>query len=115
MVASDSPLTAQPPASPSRGGGSVSAALTSLAAKQADTESNPRILIIDDTRAIHDDFRKVLTRSDSAALEKAEAELFGKRATSVEHTNFILDSAYQGKEGLELAKRAHSEGRPYAL
>jgi PAS domain S-box-containing protein len=115
MVASDLPAAAQPLVPPSRDEGSASAVSTNSPAQRANADSNPRILIIDDTRAIHDDFRKVLTRSDSTALEKAEAELFGSRTKGVEQTQFALDSAFQGKEGLELAKRAHSEGRPYAL
>ena len=42
------------------------------------TERNLRILAIDDNRAIHDDFRKILCGADAAkdALSDAEALLF---------------------------------------
>src|SRR5438445_284566 len=62
---------------------------------RANGGSDARILIIDDTRAIHDDFRKVLTPSGASELEKTEAELFGEPAVALEQINFILDSAYQ--------------------
>jgi len=41
---------------------------------------NRRILVIDDNRAIHEDFRKILcSQTDQPkALEDAEAALFGK-------------------------------------
>ena len=43
-------------------------------------DKNRRILIIDDNRAIHDDFRKILSPPTiaAAALDATEAELFGK-------------------------------------
>src|ERR1043166_1425990 len=116
MVASDSPVTVPLPAPSSQGAASAGKASTpSFSARHAYKERHPRILIVDDTRAIHGDFRKVLTRDGSTALEKAEAELFGKPAIAVEQANFILDSAYQGKEALELVRRAHSDSYPYAL
>src|ERR1041385_6543582 len=115
MAANDSCAKVQPAAPSSREGRTAAAASNKFRAQRAEKENSSRILIVDDTRAIHEDFRKVLTRSESTALEKAEAELFGKPATAVERANFILDSAYQGKEALELVKRAMSDSRPYAL
>ena len=40
---------------------------------------NQRILVIDDNKSIHEDFRKILTRPKSSAqdLSAAEAVLFG--------------------------------------
>jgi predicted signal transduction protein with EAL and GGDEF domain len=79
-------------------------------------ESNRRVLIVDDNRAIHDDFRKVLgaaagTRDELAALD---AELFGT-AAATQDEGFELDSAYQGEEAIEKVRRARAEGRGYAL
>ena len=37
----------------------------------------PRLLVIDDNRAIHDDFRKILCPSSSAPLDDLETALFG--------------------------------------
>ena len=79
-------------------------------------EHNRRILIVDDNRAIHDDFRKILepapgTRDELAALD---AELFGTAAVTPDE-GFELDSAYQGEEAIEKVRRARAEGRGYAL
>ncbi|MDB6145255.1 MAG: response regulator [Pseudomonas sp.] len=77
--------------------------------------TNRRILIIDDTPSIHEDFRKILCPEPDTepALASAEEALFG--TVQVTRKNFELDSAHQGKEGLEWVKRALLEGRPYAL
>ncbi|TVT85300.1 bifunctional diguanylate cyclase/phosphodiesterase [Pseudomonas sp. H3(2019)] len=77
--------------------------------------TNRRILIIDDMPSIHQDFRKILSPDvpDEQSLAGTEELLFGTERRS--HPKFLLDSAYQGKEALELVKRALAEGRPYAL
>jgi len=77
--------------------------------------SNRRILIIDDTPAIHDDFRKILVCDEPAALEAAEAALFGTGTVTHTHPGFELHSAFQGQEALGMVKRAMAESRPYAL
>jgi signal transduction histidine kinase len=79
-----------------------------------------RILIIDDNRALHDDFRKILTpeRRDTG-LSELEADLFGGNPEAIRETHtgvtFELDSAFQGKDGFEMVQAAINEGRPYAL
>jgi CheY-like chemotaxis protein len=80
-------------------------------------ETNLRILVIDDNRAIHDSFRKILcpAQSENKALEEAEAVLFGSTAAPPQRLPFEIDSAYQGQEGLNLAEEALRGGRPYAL
>ncbi|MGE8178427.1 EAL domain-containing protein [Pseudomonas fluorescens] len=77
--------------------------------------TNRRILIIDDMPSIHQDFRKILSPDvpDEQSLAGTEELLFGTERRA--HPKFFLDSAYQGKEALELVKRAQAEGRPYAL
>ncbi len=77
--------------------------------------NSPRILIIDDTPAIHDDFRKILSKVETPALDEARAALFGSPTAPSEQVNFVLDSAYQGQEGLAQVERALTDGRPYAL
>lgn len=78
--------------------------------------SNRRILLIDDTPSIHEDFRKILTPTSAqhAELDEMEAALFG---SEVKSTNllFELDSAYGGQEGLGKLIQALQENRPYAL
>jgi signal transduction histidine kinase/response regulator of citrate/malate metabolism len=80
-------------------------------------DKNRRILIIDDNRAIHEDFRKILKADDSVdLLAEAEADIFGDTSASdSKATTFKLDSAYQGQEGVELARKAAATGLPYAL
>jgi PAS domain S-box-containing protein len=78
-----------------------------------------RILIIDDNRAIHADFRKILmpqTASDTV-LRKAEALVFGQPAatSATPAVAYQIDSATQGQEGLQMVEQAVNEGRPYAL
>jgi CheY-like chemotaxis protein len=76
----------------------------------------PRLLIIDDNRAIHDDFRKIFgTRTDTESLTAAEASLFGAAPKSARASKFQIDSAYQGQEGLALVEQSLATGNPYAL
>jgi two-component system cell cycle sensor histidine kinase/response regulator CckA len=79
--------------------------------------SQPRILIVDDNTAIHEDFRKILGAQgagDSHFNEMAKV-LFGTPASPVARTAFRIDSAFQGREALELAQRALQENDPYLL
>jgi PAS domain S-box-containing protein len=82
-------------------------------------ERNTRLLIIDDNRAIHDDFRKILKpeRTSSSLHEEAMAELFGEKppVDSCLTNRFQLDSAYQGNDGLDLVKQAVEQGARYAV
>ena len=76
---------------------------------------NRRILLVDDTRAIHEDIRKILpTEQSDDELGAFESELFDAAPARIE-TLFELDSAYQGQEGLRMLEKAKAEGRPYAL
>jgi len=75
----------------------------------------PRILIIDDTPAIHLDFRKILEKDDASPLDGPAAELFGDAPEPSRRSGFLLDSAYQGEEAVGLVSRALAEGRPYAF
>ncbi|MBI4028150.1 MAG: response regulator [Verrucomicrobia bacterium] len=78
---------------------------------------NRRILVIDDNRSIHDDFRKVLGKNNrgASALNASEAILFGEPGDLAGQVCFEMDSASQGQDGLELVRKAIQEGRPYAL
>lgn len=77
--------------------------------------ANRRILVVDDTPAIHQDFRKILSPSAGSddSLDDTESLLFG--TPQVNRLQFQIDSAYQGEEALELVKRAQAEGQPYAM
>ncbi|MGC6368934.1 putative bifunctional diguanylate cyclase/phosphodiesterase [Pseudomonas sp. K2I15] len=77
--------------------------------------ANRRILIVDDTASIHEDFRKILEADANGvqSLDSIEETLFGT-APAVRQT-FLLDSAYQGQEALELVTKALAADTPYAL
>ncbi|MGZ0715335.1 ATP-binding protein [Pseudomonas palleroniana] len=77
---------------------------------------NRRILLIDDTPSIHEDFRKILMPQDDSnqALDDMESALFGDTSKPKAQA-FELHSAYGGEEGLALLTTAMAEQRPYAL
>jgi len=85
--------------------------------KDSENPSCHRILVIDDNVAIHDDFRKILLREKKAntLLDEMESALFGSESQTTVCAVFELDCASQGQEGMEMAKRAQMEGRPYSL
>jgi len=82
-----------------------------------DIKRNRRILVIDDTAAIHEDFRTILARDarDTSALDQAEAAMFNSTSEKTQFESFEVDSAFQGQEGLEKIRQALQEGRPYAM
>jgi two-component system sensor histidine kinase/response regulator len=82
------------------------------------SERNRRILIIDDNRAIHADFRKILSpvTDQEASLIASEQGLFDDAVSvPIRRESFHFDSAFQGQEGLELVRKAVVEHRPYAM
>src|SRR5690349_18437929 len=78
---------------------------------------NYRILIVDDNRAIHEDFRKIITSAcgDASPLDEVETSLFGEQSAKEELPPFEISSAFQGQEALKLVVQAREEGRPYAM
>ena len=82
-----------------------------------------RILLVDDNPSIHDDFRKILCRSDSCAGAAAEnvaalEELLFDEVSPGEgdvRADFVVDSAYQGEQAIQLVEAAIAAGEPYAL
>ena len=78
---------------------------------------NRRILIIDDNRDIHRDFRKVIggDTEDTVRLAAAELALLGEKPPAALNLGFEIDSAYQGQEGVARVQQALDEGRPYAM
>lgn len=75
-----------------------------------------RILVIDDTPAIHDDFRKIFApQDDEDAFEAAAAALFRRPSLAGGTLEFSVDTALQGQEGLDCVRRALEAGLPYAV
>lgn len=84
--------------------------------RQATDQCVRRILVIDDNEAIHEDFRKTLSRkSHGVDLDDDEALLFGYEPVAPQYTEFEIDTASQGHMGLDLVETAMREGRPYQL
>src|SRR5580698_3259829 len=80
-------------------------------------ENIPRILVVDDNQAIHDDFRKTLlgTGSSSSSLADLEAELFNKPTPTLKIGPFRVDFALQGPDALTMVEAALKANDPYAL
>ncbi|TLY91944.1 MAG: EAL domain-containing protein, partial [Gammaproteobacteria bacterium] len=74
-----------------------------------------RVLVIDDNAAIHQDYRKILVAADNTLMSAAEAGLFGEQAPPTGRPTFEVDSALQGRDGVERARAAVAEGRPYSV
>lgn len=81
---------------------------------------NRRILLVDDTPAIHQDFRKLLLHdagagnTAAAELDDLEAALFGTTIATPDG-GFELDSAYQGQEALAMVRESLAATHPYAM
>jgi two-component system, NtrC family, sensor kinase len=85
-----------------------------------DDDGNRRVLIVDDNRDVHLDFRKVLCPERAAAqqLDALEDALFGEGSPAprpVEPIAFQLESAYQGQEALAKVVEARRAAAPFAV
>lgn len=81
-----------------------------------------RLLVVDDSLAIHDDYARVFGHNVETKkrreIEKLEKLLFGDE-TAKDHDadgfEFEVDRALQGEEALKMAEAAAAQGRPYAV
>ena len=80
-------------------------------------QRNRRVLVIDYSESIHEDFRAILesNNADTAVLDEVKAAIFGEISYSSEQIGFEIDSALQGQEGLQKVKQSLQENRPYAM
>ncbi|HEX5220167.1 MAG TPA: response regulator [Verrucomicrobiae bacterium] len=74
-----------------------------------------RILVVDDNPAIHEDIRKILCPPVHDDLSQEEAALFGTISPVIERSEFEIESAHQGQEGLGMVEKALADGRPYSM
>ena len=76
-----------------------------------------RILVVDDNRAIHADFAKILTTAaEPSAIDALEAELFGDDTPAAEpQISYTIGSAYQGQEALAMVRASLAANEPYAM
>lgn len=77
---------------------------------------NRRILVIDDNRSIHEDFRKILqVKGGEEGLDHARAALFDEPLLVRALERFELDCVDQGQAALTLVETARHQERPYAV
>ena len=63
---------------------------------------NKRILLIDDNKSIHEDFRQVLgTETDTSALEESKSAVFGDML-KLQTDTFKIDSAYHKRNTIRV-------------
>ena len=76
-----------------------------------------RVLIIDDTPMIHEDFRKILIPNPliNSQVDTLAAAIFGHASPTPPPIRFEVDYAAQGQTGLALVQDALTEKRPFAL
>ncbi|QRN93950.1 response regulator [Archangium violaceum] len=83
--------------------------------------SKKRILVIDDSEAIHTDFRRILCpepRKSRDDLDELEEALFGSNPAQdhpSSESEFEVDSAFQGQEGVAKVNESLTRGHPYSL
>jgi signal transduction histidine kinase len=78
---------------------------------------NRRILVVDDSPAIHEDFHKILMAQgpSAASIDQQAATLFGGAQPRSDGLAFSLESAFQGEEALAKVKAAVHSGQPHAV
>lgn len=83
----------------------------------SDQRAKHRILVIDDTPGVLEDFRKILCldRASNSQLEAQEFLLFGESNPLKGQSEFQIDFARQGQEGMARVFHAIQEGCPYEL
>jgi CheY-like chemotaxis protein len=84
-------------------------------------DSPRRLLVIDDSEAIHMDFRRIFAtqpRKSSSDLDLLEEALFGTSESLgalADTVGFEVDSAFQGQEGVAKVREALRAERPYDI
>lgn len=84
---------------------------------------NRRILLVDDTKTIHEDFRKILDPggASTSGLKNARAAFFGQdeseqsKAAAEDAPSYELSSAFQGQAALELVQASLKEESPFSV
>ena len=78
---------------------------------------NRRILIVDDTESIHDDFSSILGPNvdSTGLLSDRKAALLGASPETATRCSFELSHASQGQQALELVQQAVDADAPFAM
>lgn len=79
-------------------------------------KKNRRILIIDDNKQIHQDFKKILVigKEKETDLDEIEKALLGE-TKGLKKEEFVVDCAFQGEEGLKMVEESLERGEPYSV
>jgi CheY-like chemotaxis protein len=79
--------------------------------------ANRRVLVVDDNPAIHEDFRKILSKTptDHQRFDDLEAAILETEAHADAQDGFEIESAFQGEEGLAKVQQAVEQDQPYAV
>jgi CheY-like chemotaxis protein len=79
--------------------------------------TNRRVLVVDDNPTIHEDFRKILSKTPATdgRFDELEAAILESCEQPEAQEGFEIDSAFQGEEGLAKLQAAVEQARPYAL
>ena len=75
---------------------------------------NTRVLIVDDQKEIHDDFREMLVGGDDDLLSEELAQTFGVSSDETVLPAFELLHAGNGEDGFEIVRSARVRGEPIA-
>lgn len=78
---------------------------------------NYRILIVDDLGSMHEDFSNILIPAKNPSAEQLGqiASLLFDDSKDNQLPPFVLKSAFQGEEAIELVRKSMEEEQPYAL
>jgi two-component system, NtrC family, sensor kinase len=81
------------------------------------TEATFRVLTVDDTPALHDDYRKIFGEDmgNLGAFRELESSLFGDTSRFKRTQAYELMSSLQGEKAVEMVKEALACGRPFSL
>ena len=79
-------------------------------------QQRKKILIIDDNKQIHLDFKKVLliAKEEESELDKFEEVLLGDKK-KLQKEKYIIDCVFQGEEGLKMVEESLKKSEPYAV
>ncbi|PCJ21323.1 MAG: hypothetical protein COB02_01690 [Candidatus Cloacimonadota bacterium] len=77
---------------------------------------NRKILIVDDSKAIHDDFKKIFTPNKNIEFENLGSFLFeDQKVKPTIDTEFQLENAFQGQEAHQMVLDSIKNNAPYAM
>jgi len=78
------------------------------------------ILVVDDNREIHEDFKSILIENEvqqksDAELDDLLSDIFATSKHQNSNLDIVIDSAYQGEEALQKVIQSEAKNKPYDL